>query len=648
MAACRAKSVAVGWRAGGQLTCPAGMLLVLLVILFSRAGMAQISPGALSKPHQSLSGPSGCTQCHAAFGGSPNYRCLECHQEIASRLREKAGLHPFYMGSSVSSIPCRRCHSEHNGEDFSLIKWDPTPGRFDSEHSKTGFPLDGKHAGLTCSKCHTPAKIQLPERGSIKNISRTFLGLSRACASCHEDKHKGQLGSNCLQCHAPAAWKGTFNHAKTRFVLTGAHVQVSCQKCHTPTRDGLPKYTGLKFDRCSSCHADVHRGAFPQACENCHTTGNWKQTAVLARFDHAKTQYPLLGKHQEVGCEACHRRADFKSPIPHQTCADCHQPDPHNGQFAKRADGGRCEPCHSVEGFKPAKFALAEHDATGFPLHGKHAAIACAKCHLPAGRATLYRLKFAQCTDCHQDAHRGQFAGAPYLNRCQQCHTDSEFRPSTFTLVRHQQGRFPLTGGHSAMACGDCHKPAAATSPAAYHFAGLTCTACHADPHRGEFAARMSKLGSHGDAAGCEACHSTRAWSDLSRFDHNSSGFILTGAHRAVECAACHRPPNLERKLLNVNFGTAPATCEGCHGDPHGAQFGPVTRCAECHSTTKWRPSLFDHEKTAFSLRGAHQNVRCSACHVAPRSVHGKSVLFYKPTPTACAACHANTIAGKE
>ncbi len=621
---------------------------VLVVVLSGRPAGAQISPGPLSRPHQSLSGTSGCTQCHAAFGGSPNYRCLECHQEIASRLREKRGLHPSYMGTSLSSIPCRRCHSEHNGESFALVKWDPAPGRFDADHSKTGFPLDGKHAGLACTRCHNPAKILPAERVAIKNVSRTYLGLSRACTTCHEDKHRGQLGTNCLQCHTSAAWKGTFNHATTRFLLTGAHLQVSCQKCHAPMRDGMPRYVGLKFDRCSSCHADIHRGAFAQPCESCHTTATWKQSLFAARFDHAKTKYPLLGKHLQVGCETCHQHGDFKTALAHQVCADCHHPDPHGGQFAPRADGGRCESCHTVNGFKPAKFALAEHNVTGFPLRGKHASIACAKCHVPAGSATLYHVKFAQCTDCHQDAHRGQFAAAPYWNRCQQCHSESEFRPSTFTLVRHEQSRFPLTGGHLATACSDCHKPAPMPSAAAYHFDGLSCTTCHDDPHRGQFAVRMAKLDPRGRPAGCEACHSTRTWSDLSRFDHNRSRFALTGAHRAVECAACHRPPNRERKLLHVNFGTAPATCEECHGDPHGAQFGPVPRCAECHSTTKWRPSLFDHEKTAFALRGAHQNLRCSACHVTFRSVNGKSVLFYNPTPRECAACHRTTVAGRE
>jgi LSD1 subclass zinc finger protein len=409
---------------------------------------------------------------------------------------------------------------------------------------------------------------------------------------------------------------------------------------------------GLRFERCVACHTDPHRGAFEQqTCESCHSTTGWKQTLVATLFDHSKTKFPLLGKHQNIACSSCHRKDDFKSPIAFQTCADCHKPDPHNGQFARRADGGRCESCHTVDGFKPAKFDLLAHNKTGFPLREKHAALACAKCHIPQGRATVFKIKFAACTDCHQDTHKNQFALAPYLNHCEKCHTESGFRPSTFTLALHQQGTFVLTGSHIAIACNECHKPPANSTVAAYHFNSFACTTCHADPHRNQFAVRMSKTNSNGTVVGCEACHSTKVWSDLQRFDHGTTKFALAGAHRGVECAGCHRPPNLERKLVNVDFTAAPLQCEECHNDPHEGQFARGqnrTHCADCHNVMKWRPApFFDHEKTIFSLKGGHQNVRCAMCHTNLRAVGGNAVLFYKPTPTSCIICHANnTVAG--
>jgi hypothetical protein len=214
------------------------------------------------------------------------------------------------------------------------------------------------------------------------------------------------------------------------------------------------------------------------------------------------------------------------------------------------------------------------------------------------------------------------------------------------TLVSHQQ-KFALNGSHIAVPCIGCHKPAEASGVAVYRFASLSCTSCHSDPHRGEFALRMSIASSDGKPVGCRACHSTEVWNDLTRFDHATTRFALVGAHRAVGCADCHRPPNRERTLRNVAFKSAALACEGCHEDPHGAQFAgksESTHCQNCHDSTKWRPSLYDHEKSAFPLRGGHQNVRCASCHVNVKAVGGTPVLFYKPTPTACVACHGATV----
>jgi hypothetical protein len=96
--------------------------------------------------------------------------------------------------------------------------------------------------------------------------------------------------------------------------------------------------------------------------------------------------------------------------------------------------------------------------------------------------------------------------------------------------------------------------------------------------------------------------------------------------------------------MRNVAFNSAPLNCEECHQDPHAGQFnrnGRSTGCVDCHNTNKWRPSTFDHEKDAgFSLKGAHQQVKCVECHKTNRTIVDKTVLFYRPTPKECAACH--------
>jgi hypothetical protein len=369
------------------------------------------------------------------------------------------------------------------------------------------------------------------------------------------------------------------------------------------------------------------------------------KTSFVSTFDHSKTKYPLLGKHREVSCLTCHKSGDFKSPIAHTLCADCHKTDPHSGQFAKRADGGKCESCHTVDGFKPTTYTLVDHAKTGFPLVMPHASVKCESCHKPAGKQTLYRVKFARCIDCHEDVHKGQFAGEPWQNRCEQCHNGSSFKKSTMTLVLHQKTRFPLTGGHVAVACNDCHKPMRDSNIPVYHFSELNCTSCHDDIHHGEFAERMKVRNAEGKPAGCEVCHSTKEWSELTKFDHTKTHFVLEGAHRAVVCIDCHRPPNMEHTMLHVEFSKASSRCSDCHENPHSDQFGVrASDCASCHNSSKWKPSLFDHEKTSFSLKGGHQNVRCSACHMNKKTIDGNVVLFYKPTTSVCADCHGTNV----
>ncbi len=620
-------------------------------LFLAAAANAQISPGPLARAHQSLGGSANCIKCHEVSTKSLSFRCLECHKEIASEIQQKKGLHATYPLSGPPGAACAKCHSDHNGEDFQMIHWTPTAQGFD--HTKTGYPLDGKHVGVSCRSCHTAQHISPQARALLtsKDLNRTFLGLSTGCVSCHQDHHQGRFGTDCARCHTTVDWKAasidrkTFDHSKTRYPLTGAHREVLCQSCHTAGADGQPRYTGLQFSSCTDCHRDPHKGEFKQSCESCHTTSTWKKSSFTSTFDHSKTHFPLLGKHIEVSCETCHKAGDFKTPIPHNNCADCHKPDPHGGQFLQRADKGRCESCHTVQGWKPSTFTPANHAKTKFPLIFPHATVKCDSCHIPAGKETKYKIKFAQCMDCHKDEHEGQFSGAPWKNRCEQCHDGATFKLSNFTLAKHQSSNFPLSGGHQAVACVDCHKPALGTKVIPYHFSKLSCTTCHEDIHKGQFAKRMAQPGPSGKPLGCEACHSTKDWKDLSKFDHAQTDFPLVGSHRAVACADCHKPPNLELNLMHVDFANAPKTCVGCHENPHSNQFGDrATDCAGCHNTLKWRPSLFDHDKTKFPLKGGHEDVACAACHTLKKTVDETEVLFYKPTPTACEACHGANI----
>jgi hypothetical protein len=618
-------------------------------LLTASSARAQISPGPLSSAHQSLTGTTQCASCHQFGASTPTFKCLDCHKEVAQHLAANRGYHARLAMKNPNGKDCVRCHLEHNGLDFSLLHWEPSQKQFD--HKLTGYALEGKHAGVACAQCHTPKNIQSNDRALIKykDLSKSFLGLSQDCLSCHADPHKGQLGNDCQRCHNVNDWKAAknFDHSRTRYPLTGLHIQVACEKCHKPDAPGgQTRFRGMRFAACTDCHLDPHKGTFKQRCEECHSTAGWKKILPGNAFDHSKTKYPLLGEHAKVSCAACHINGDFQKPLTFTNCTDCHK-DIHKGQFAAREKKGECSECHTVNGWKPSLFGVKEHATSRYPLEGKHSKVECAKCHLPAGESTLYKVKFANCMDCHKDVHEGQFAAAPYNNRCEACHTVQDFHRVLFTIAKHRETKFPLTGAHIAVPCSDCHKVGithAADKVMPFHFEDRSCTACHTDPHHGEFRERMAAKRADGTVAGCEACHTTAKWKELNRFDHSKTKFPLIGAHRGVACGDCHRPPALETTLKNVDFRAASKQCFGCHQDPHAGQFATrkdAADCSGCHDSARWKPSRFDHDKaTRFSLQGAHRSVVCADCHKLTRQMDGMSVLFYMPTPRECKACH--------
>jgi len=162
-----------------------------LLFLAGAAGAgAQFSPGPLSRAHEPLSGPTHCMECHTVAGGARRFKCLDCHTEIRQRLAEGRGMHPALVKKQRND--CSRCHSEHNGEQFALTHWEVALPEFD--HRQAGFPLEGRHAALSCSRCHNPDHIRKRERENIilKDLRRTYLGLSGDCVSCHKDKLRNQ------------------------------------------------------------------------------------------------------------------------------------------------------------------------------------------------------------------------------------------------------------------------------------------------------------------------------------------------------------------------------------------------------------------------------------------------------------------------
>ncbi|HKI94251.1 MAG TPA: hypothetical protein VJ992_03060 [Gemmatimonadales bacterium] len=471
-------------------------LLWLGTVAVAPAAAQLISPGQLSRPHAQLEGLRNCTKCHElGKPGIANVRCLDCHTHLATELAQHRGFH-----APLATKNCAECHKEHFGRDFTLVRFDTTG--FD-HHARTSYALQGAHATLACRKCHTPALIA---DTAIRRVQNTFAGLGTTCRDCHtrDDPHGRQFATRaCTDCHTQDTWKTAprFDHAATRFPLTGRHADVRCRECHRPMTPGVAasaRYAGLSFARCQDCHTDPHRGKMGGDCTRCHVTDGWgrlDRSSFERHFDHATTGYKLVAAHATLACADCHDRAktwpdsagialtfrtsDRGRPYPRPRAADClscHR-DYHGGAFRTVKGGMVCSNCHTERAWTPTTFDVRRHAATGFVLTGSHLAVPCRDCHQDARGGWRFRLADTTCAACHTETnpHGQQFAG----RSCDACHDVDSFRIAAFD---HSHTRFPLDGRHRDVPCASCHKtrPGPHGKPMRiYEGLGTTCDACH-------------------------------------------------------------------------------------------------------------------------------------------------------------------------
>jgi hypothetical protein len=507
------------------------------LVFWGQAGRAAFDHAATGFTLQGRHARLGCESCH-------NPRRL---RDPAAISRGGANQARTFLGLSST---CASCHADPHRGQFAprgcadchgQERWSP-PAGFD--HGRTAFPLTGGHQGVACARCHPAA----PGGG----MHTVFKGVAhQTCAACHRDPHQGRLGTQCASCHDTAGWTriepGRFDHARTRFPLTGRHQRVPCAGCHPSPPGGTPRFAGTAFQTCGACHRDPHQGRLGAGCAGCHETAGWERVA-RGRFDHDRTRFPLRGRHTAVACESCHR-PEGTLTMAHARCADCHA-DPHAGALARRADGGRCESCHGVEGFSPARFSVEDHARTAMPLTGGHLAVPCDACH----RQGKLRFASTSCTECHADPHRGRTAR---WGACESCHRTARWSELAFD---HGRTAFPLAEGHARVACRACHPGQG--GELAFSGRPRECTGCHRDPHEGQFA--------RSGRTECQRCHEATSWARV-RFDHDrDTSFPLEGAHRAVPCAGCHRRETPSGPTMRYSgLGKA---CADCHG---AARTGP-------------------------------------------------------------------------
>jgi hypothetical protein len=468
-----------------------------------------------------------CGSCHPAFWSADRLgdRCRACHLNVDEEIRLDTGFHSGY----ATSANCRDCHTDHHGADASLTRTDmrgfphertgyllwahplvAEDGPFvcidchteslqvfdpdtcldchaqadlaytlghraafgtdcvtchdgvdtygeDWHHGTATFPLEGRHAEAECILCHRQAK-------TIEDLRSA----PATCIGCHRDDdiHDGRLGLDCGECHGPESWEGAeIDHDRTRFALTGSHVETTCESCHVDRQ-----WVGIGT-ACRACHVedDRHEGQFSVDCSDCHTSVAWADVT----FDHASTGFPLAASHAEVSCAECHPGGRYVGTP--TSCYGCHgDEDEHNGRF-----GTDCSACHKPTTWDDWTF---DHNLSSFRLTGAHTRAACLDCHGSGG----FEGTSSSCSACHSrpSSHGSAFGGS-----CGNCHSTSAWRPASFNGPHP----FPMNHGDAGGNCGRCH-PSSLTD--------YTCYGCHS---RSKMDDKHKEIG--GYSSNCTKCH---------------------------------------------------------------------------------------------------------------------------------------------
>lgn len=343
-----------------------------------------------------------CASCHAGnqFKGTPA-ACYACHTRDYT-----SAANPNHVAAGFPT-DCSLCHGS--------AAWSPAS----FNHARTAFPLTGAHSATACAQCH---------------VNNQFASTPTLCGACHLTEFNQATDPNhvtagfptdCSVCHSTVNWLGAvFDHAKTKFPLTGAHVKLDCAVCHTNGQ-----FASIST-ACSSCHMPQFNAStnpnhaasgFPATCETCHSTTAWSP----ATFNHSTTKFPLTGAHVNVACASCHVGNVFAGTP--TDCYSCHKPEYQQTTNPNHIASGfptTCVSCHNTTTWTGATFTHSR-----FPIYtGTHS----------QGRA------WNTCADCHTNASNYQ------VFSCITCHTHDQ--PSTDP---HHRGVRNYV--YAATSCYSCH-----------------------------------------------------------------------------------------------------------------------------------------------------------------------------------------------
>lgn len=465
-----------------------------------------------------------------------------------------------------------------------------------------------------------------------------------------------------------------FNHMSTGFPLTGAHVRVECETCHTGgVFKGTPK-------DCAGCHSLGRRVIAPvkpsnhmdtsAPCDTCHTN---TVTFTGARFNHMGVQpKACMTCHTGIhapgkpsghvvtmsSCDSCHRTsswipAGFNHTGTFLVCANCH-----NGANAVGKPGfhvpttAPCDTCHK-SGF--TTFAGAVYDHIGV-IAGQ-----CGTCHIPG----TYRAKTKpsghipyagnDCDSCHVGTGYLSFAGSTMNHTvvgggaavCYTCHNGSYTSQGAFL-----GGAKTKTANHvvSANTCYDCHKSFNTFLGGLYTHNPATVTGVCQTCHNGVQALGKTNTVTHnGSSASCDTCHgNANTYTSFAGAAFNHVGVV------AGTCGTCHLGQSASVKTkTQIHIPTTGNACDACHLNTTSflaptMNHNAVTSisCSTCHNGSYTTEGVTYGGALAKTATHIPTSSECNSCHHSFTTFTGVVYDHSGVTPTTCGSCHLTGIGG--
>jgi nitrate/TMAO reductase-like tetraheme cytochrome c subunit len=236
----------------------------------------------------------------------------------------------------------------------------------------------------------------------------------------------------------------------------------------------------------------------------------------------------------------------------------------------------------------------------------KHSQVNCVTCHIPPGAWNFAKTKFFALREVWVHV-TGQVKAPIQVTRqipnsvCVECHPPAKIAPR----VQLVTSSFSHPGHSKVPACIDCHSqvvhhpiPGRAYIPPQSMTA---CFACHngkQQPNNCDYCHQAP----HPNRGPCQDCHNMQSWTP-GKFNHPVP---LTGPHAQILCEQCHT------QATGSSMGV-PDGCVDCHGNHHNSSL--MTLCYQCHTTTHFVPSTFNHQQVGPHVPRGDEPLPCNACH---------------------------------